>query len=251
MAGRRSTVRRGITAMLAATMIALVVATPASAAFSSNVTAYPITSKCVGRSSAGNPLISWRGGETQYSDFAWYPFDEAPHGTMYFCYTTYRLGNKTSDGDYYGVDLKSVWSGGGLMNWMQAVARQSVSSTVTPKDSVYDWTGTYTSSHECSVPISVGIGAGPISIGTTIQACSGYKVTLESHASISATWRSDYALKVPSMENSYFEKVPHGSVPKFTFTWKVPYYSYTTDSNGHWVVTAKWDTYSYTVTGTA
>jgi len=235
-----------------ASVLVVAFAVPVYAGFSSNVTAYPITSRCVGRSPAGDPMISWRGGEGFYA-YYWDPRVTAPRGEMYFCYTTYRLGTKTSDGDYYAVDLKTVWhTTANTWYWMSAIGKQTVSSNKSSKDSIFDWTSTYTSSHSCSSSISVGFGAGPISISTSMTMCDGERTTLYSHSSTGAGWSTDSVDRATSVETSFFQKVAHGSVPTFTIKFLVPYYTYTASSSPgvYWTITPKWDTYTYTVTGT-
>jgi hypothetical protein len=245
-------VPRIFTSMALASALIVAFAVPVNASFSSNVTAYPILSRCIGRSPAGDPMISWRGGEGFYA-YYWDPRVTGPRGEMYFCYYTYRLGTKTADGDYYAVDLKTVWRvNSSTWDWMPAVMKQSVSSNKSSKDSVYDWTPTKTSSSGCSTSVSVGFGVGPISISTSMAMCSGETTSLYSHSSTGATWRASYAGRIRTVETSFVQKVAHGSVPTFTIKFVVPYYTYTPSSalGIYWVITPKWDTYTYTATGT-
>jgi hypothetical protein len=238
----------GLVAVMSALLLALVTATPALAAtFWANVPAYPIASKCVGRDNYGNPTISWRGGDPVHTVF--YPYNNEPHGKMYLCYYTYRLGTKTADGDYYAVDLKTVWQGQAFFTNHQATAIQYVESNRSSKDQIFDSTPTYTSNVSCTAPVSVGISAGYISVSTEFQVCSGTTVSAVGW-SMGGDWSTNSALNVRTIETSFFQKVAHGLVPTFTIEFAVPYYTYQQVGTQEWSITRAWHWYDYSPTGT-
>jgi hypothetical protein len=223
----------------------------ATSSFFSNVPAYPIKSNCVGRTNNDGALISWRGGEEWYSSY-WDPRITSPHGAMYFCYATYRLGPKTADGDWYAVDLRTVWRPQDITwDWQPAFERQIISSNKTAKDYQFDGTPDYTSNQSCDSSVSVGFSVGLFSVGTSMNVCSGEKVDRSSLSWTGASWAVDSVHRAKLVETAYVQKVAHGVVPTFTLTVRVPYYTYEyVGWPTYWEVTPKWDEYRVIVTGT-
>jgi len=132
------------------------------------------------------------------------------------------------------ADLTSYWTWSrGYTNYPAEVA-QSVVSNVTAKDNVYAATPTFTSSHSCSSSFTVAVSISIFSLSWTPEVCSGVTVTRTGYSSTVAGWTTPAAGQVTRVETGYFMKVPNGTVPKFSYLFVVPTYTWTFVNNSYW-----------------
>jgi hypothetical protein len=161
-----------------------------------------------------------------------------PRGSVYVCWTKYRISDSDPNGDYYAMVATSNWTySSGARNY-PAYMSQSISSDRGSKDSVYSSTGSFTSSSSCSTAFSVSFGAGPVSATVTPKLCSSYKVTRRSYSGTGAFWDSPSAGGLTKVETAFIQKVANGAVPHYTVTFAIPQYVNTWYANLYWRTTA-------------
>jgi hypothetical protein len=178
------------------------------------------------------------------------PLVHEPHGFMSYCYYVYYLGDKVADGDIYGVDIESNWTLSSFdFDFAPAHFAQYAGSDTVTKDSIFASTPTRTSTTGCSSPFTIGIGAGPISVSTDYKVCSSNTAYAIGVTSAMATWYGNQAHHVRHVEDTFVQKVAHGSVPKFSIGFQVPYYIYTQLSSGLWRVTPDYNFYRHVIAG--
>jgi hypothetical protein len=132
----------------------------------------------------------------------------------------------------------------------EAKAIHLVYSDTAAKDSIFDWTPTYTSNQSCSTSVNVGFNAGPIQISTDFKVCSGVTVSISGRSQYGAIWTTTAASDVRQIETSYFEKVRHGAIPTLHLRFWVPEYTYKQVADDVWSVTENWTEYQYWPSGT-
>jgi hypothetical protein len=234
--GKR-TRQRGFIGAVVALLLLGSVGWSSVSAFSSSVPATILRSACQGRST----LIHWRGGDNNWNTY------QLPHGTVVVCYTKYRLGDSDPTGDYYAMEISSEWTLNSQTFYPNddAVTTQYAISNTGSIDDRYGWTKSFTSSRSCTSPFSVGLNLAIFSITTSPSVCSGYGVSVINPGSTGATWKAGFAGEMREIETTFVQKVPNGTVPKFSLQFRIPYYIYTYKS-GMYYVTPDWDYYPFT-----
>jgi hypothetical protein len=243
--------------MAFALALALGISPVSAAAWPGDLQPHQIVSKCVGKNNyTGQPTIAWRGGDPGVQMGAMDPNVVDPHGKMYLCYYTYRLGDKGPDGDWYGVRLFTYWDAADVaLSDARAEARQTLQSTKGPIDGIFGWTASSTSTYDCTIPFNVGIAGGAygvsIGISTTMQFCKNVTVSLIASTGTDASWKTTKAGKLTQIETVYYEMVAHGTVPTFWINFRVPYYTYQYSAGSDtWNIAEAWTYYGYYATGT-
>lgn len=193
----------------------------------SGVSTSILGSGCTSRSSP----MKWWGAYPYISGQTW------PKGTVYVCWTKYRLKDNDPNGDYYAMEAVSQWTYSSGYAAGDAQMYQLISSSASSKDNVYNSTGSFTASTDCSASFSVGFSVGPFGVSTSEQLCKSYTVSRFSYGSTSMGWTSAKAGKLRTVRTTFVQKVAQGVVPKFTAEFAIP--QYYNDWNGsNWVPTS-------------
>ena len=169
--------------------------------------------------------ISWFGGP--YPNMTSPPAlaEDAPKGKVYVCWTKYRISDKDTKADYYGALAESYWTLSSGRTNGNAVANQSIKSTVAATGSVYGATSGFTSSRACTVNIPLSLSVSIFSADVPVRVCSGYKVTRTSYGTAGASWSTKNGGALRVLRTIYAQKVPAGKVPRFTLTFAIPQYT--------------------------
>lgn len=168
---------------------------------------------------------------SQTSKYAWNGLAKAglgyPRGTVYVCWWKYKMTDADSRADYYAVVASSYWTHSAGPAGYDAAMSQSIQSSVAARDNVYNATGSFQTNTNCSSPVSLSIGWGPFSASTSPTICSGYKVTRSTYNSAGAGWSSPKAAGLRKIETMFTQKVPQGTVPRYTVRFSIPIYTNT------------------------
>ncbi len=198
-------------AALATLAVPVIVAGPAEAATVNNAT-----------------LKTWAC-SSQTSKYSWNGEARAglgyPRGNVYVCWWKYRINDSDTRADYYAVVAASYWTHSAGPAGYPAAMGQSVQSSAVSVDNAYGATGSFTTNKSCTSPVTLSVGWGPISASTTPTLCSGYTVTRSTYGSAGAGWSSPKAAGLRTIETMYTQKVPQGTVPRYTVRFSIPIYT--------------------------
>jgi hypothetical protein len=170
-----------------------------------------------------------------------------PKGTVKVCWFKYRLKDQDPNGDYYAVDTKTTWTISEGAASYPANMYQSLASSLSSKDNVFDSTGSHTSSTSCSTGVSLSFSIGIASASVSPKVCRTYSFARYSKTSNGSDWSSAKAGGLRVVETGFMQKVPNGLVPKFDFVFGIPRYNNAWYEAGGWWTSSKaiyWVSYS-------
>jgi hypothetical protein len=227
-----------IVSLLALALSSILAASPVAAVTFSGASATIVNSGCSSQTSQ----LSWHGGLPYPINKIQYPQYSMPTGTVYFCWTKFRLSDSDPSGDYYSYVLSSTWTRTGGWPYWPAQMTQKVVSSKASVSNDYGATPTFSSSTGCTSPFSVGFNLGGVGVSVSPSLCSGYTVSRSSYGATGAAWTGGYAGEMHVIETAYFQKVAQGQVPLANFTWSYPWYTlnYT---NPYYSSTPVWRSY--------
>lgn len=212
-----SRVRRAALAFTAVAALLVGSSVPANAAASANVALKVRASSC-------SQTYSWAGKNVGTS----YPGAFWNRGNASFCVWKYRLDDEDKAYDYYMVFADATYKHTGGYQSLDAAGYIDITSNKT--GSLSKASGGYTSSKACSSALSVGFSLGVFSVNLTPQLCKGNSVARTGVGATYATYSTPNVGEAPSMEGAYLQRVPQGTVPVYTVTFKRPTYTHKWDS---------------------
>lgn len=223
-----SRVRRTALAFTAVAALLVGTSVPANAAPSANVGLKVRASSC-------SQSYSWAGKNvgTAYPGAFW------NRGTASFCVWKYRLDDEDKNYDYYMVFADATYKHTDGYQSLDASGYIDITSNKT--GSITSATGSYSSSKSCTSALSIGVSLGIFSATITPQLCKGNSVTRTGVGGTYAAYSTPNVGEAPSMEGAYLQRVPNGTVPVYTVTFKRPTYSHKYDSGAQlYRETAAW-----------
>ncbi|MFI0448208.1 hypothetical protein [Actinomadura sp. 6N118] len=220
---------RAVLVTAAAATAVIATSTTASAA-SFSVSARVNKSSCTSQSS---PYKWWGGGPSSASAYTY-----RPRGTVFICFTKYKISDSDRRYDYWAVQIQSNWRFRDGDAKAGARMFQNIKSSIEARGNVYAATPTHKSNRSCNQSFSVGVQAGFFGASVSPKICSGYTVQRSSYSAKYARYTSTKAGGLRRVETVYTQKVPQGRVPKYNLSVGVPRYQF--DWNGlYWDVTAR------------
>lgn len=211
----------------AAATAVLATSTSASAA-SFSATAKVNKSSCTSQSS---PYKWWGGGPSSASAYTY-----RPRGTVFICFTKYKISDSDRRYDYWAVEIESNWRFSDGSAKAPAAMFQNIRSSIGARGNVYAATPTHKSNRSCGQSFSVGVQAGFFSASVSPKVCKGHTVRRSSYSAKYARYTSPKAGGLRRVQTLYTQKVPQGKVPKYNLSVGVPRYKFTWD--GMWYVTS-------------
>jgi hypothetical protein len=158
-----------------------------------------------------------------------------PSGKVKLCWVKYKLRSNDDRADYYAISLQSTWTLREGDKRYPAEMHQATDSTRGAIDRVFGSTGSYTSSQDCTDPVTISFAVGPFGVSTTPRICDDYGISRYKSASDKSYWRSARAGGLRSIETAFVQKVRRGQVPKFDAVFAIPRYKVKYDEGaGYW-----------------
>jgi hypothetical protein len=161
-----------------------------------------------------------------------------PKGTVFVCWTKYKIPDDDPQADYYAALAESYWTVKQGRPDGKAVASQGIRTSVRCRGHVEAGTNASAASPSCAVDLQLPADLGVACADASAEFCKVDKV-LPTDGTRGATWTSANAATLQGLRTAYAEKVPAGTVPTFTYNFTIPLYTKTwNDGLGRWEWTA-------------
>lgn len=219
---------RAVLVTAAAATAVIATSTSASAADFS-VSARVNKSSCTSQSS---PYKWWGGGPSSASAYTF-----RPRGTVFICFTKYKISDSDRRYDYWAVEIESNWRFTDGDAKAGAQMFQNIKSSIEARGNVYAATPTHKSNRSCSQSLSVAVQVSFFNATVSPKICSGYTVKRSSYSAKYARYTSAKAGGLRRVQTLYTQKVPQGRVPKYNLSVGVPRYEF--KWTGIWDVTSR------------
>jgi hypothetical protein len=208
---------RAVLVTAAAATAVIATSTSASAA-DFTVSAKVNKSSCTSQSS---PYKWWGGGPSSASAYMF-----RPRGTVFICFTKYKISDSDRRYDYWAVEIESNWRLKDGHAKVGARIFQNIKSSIKAHDNVFGATPTHKSDLSCSQPLTVNFQVSVFSASVSPKICKGHTVRLSSYSPTAARYTSTKAGGLRRVQTLYSQKVRQGRVPKYNLSVGVPRYQF-------------------------
>lgn len=157
---------------------------------------------------------------------------EAAFGTTKMCWFTYKVNAKDPKADYYAVEFNIAYSQKGSYVWYGGDSKLRLRSSIKSKGGVFFLSPSRTENTDCK-SITVGISYKFLSAGIPLHSCRKAILARSDASARGATWRVKNLSNFKTASVFFFQKVPKGKSPSFTFKYTWPYYKWNQPDANH------------------